>query len=74
MPEFDSRSVAISRRGLLQAGSLGVLGLSLPQLLRAENAAPAKRERKVAKSCILIFLEGGPSHICLLYTSPSPRD
>lgn len=48
---------AISRRGLLQAGSLSLFGLSLPQLL-----AKSARQGGSAKSCILFFMEGGPSH------------
>lgn len=72
MADLAIRSTALSRRGLLQAGSLGLLGLSLPQLLSAEDAA---RSRKVAKSCILIFLEGGPSHVDLWDMKPdAPAD
>jgi hypothetical protein len=48
---------AINRRELLHAGALGALGLSLPQLLRAESAARPKQ----IKSCILIFAFGGPA-------------
>jgi hypothetical protein len=49
----------ISRRGMLQAGALGLLGLNLPRLLAAEgvSARPGR-----ARSCILLFLEGGPAH------------
>jgi len=48
------------RRDFLKAGSLGFLGLNLPQLLRAaaESGKPGK-----AQSCILLWLEGGPSQI-----------
>ncbi len=49
----------ISRRRLLQAGGIGLLGLSLPRLLRADEAASAAS----ADACILIFLNGGPSHL-----------
>jgi hypothetical protein len=50
----------LSRRSLLQVGSLGLSGLSLPQLMAAERqeSGPAPR----ARSCILIYLEGGPAH------------
>jgi hypothetical protein len=52
-----------------------LLGLSLPQLLAADHSPAAKRNRKVAKSCILIFLEGGPSHIDLWDMKPdAPAD
>ena len=56
----------ISRRHALCAGALGSVGLSLPRLMRGENENPGAR----AKSCILFFLEGGPSHIDLWDMKP----
>jgi uncharacterized protein (DUF1501 family) len=54
----SSRSCdGISRRSFLKVGSLGALGLSLPGLLRAKAAD----SRDV--SCILLWLQGGISHI-----------
>jgi hypothetical protein len=44
---------ALSRRDLLQVGTVSALGLTLPQVL----SAPRARE---AKSCIVLFLLGGP--------------
>jgi hypothetical protein len=58
----------ISRRDVLQLGALGVCGLSLPGLLEARGepsaavADPASRRTGRAKSCIVIFQQGGPSH------------
>ena len=49
----------LSRRGFLQVGALGMAGLTLPQLLRAEAAAGV---RSSPKSVILIYLVGGPPH------------
>ena len=52
----------LSRRALLQVGSLGALGLSLADVLRwqqARAADPAARP----KSIILLWLWGGPSHV-----------
>jgi hypothetical protein len=49
----------VSRRTLLLGGGAGLLGLSLPALLRAEVEQPNKPK---AKSLILFFLEGGPAH------------
>ena len=54
----------VPRRELLRLGGLGALGLTLPQLLsqRAEAAAqgtPPNTDGK-AKSCIVLFLLGGP--------------
>ena len=49
---------SLTRRAMLHAGGLGFLGLSLPELLRGRAAAPARGAR--ARSCILLFLMGGP--------------
>jgi hypothetical protein len=52
----------VSRRDFLKVGSLGVLGLSLPELLQLQaQAAPGKTGK--AKSVILMWMGGGPSHI-----------
>jgi hypothetical protein len=50
----------ISRRRMLQVGGAGLLGLGLPDLLRAA-ARPAAAPS--ADACILLFLNGGPSHL-----------
>ena len=53
-----------SRRRFLQAGALGAFGLSLSGLWQAEAMAKAAgRSQARAKSCIFLFLWGGPSHI-----------
>jgi hypothetical protein len=54
-----------SRREALAAGGLGLFGLGLPQLLASRAAAntsgtPASFGR--AKSCIFLFMWGGPAH------------
>ena len=60
--------IGISRRELLQVGYTGLLGLSLPSLLThqavsAEAKQPVGRTRRKAKSVIIVFLTGAPSHI-----------
>ncbi|MBC8353272.1 MAG: DUF1501 domain-containing protein [Planctomycetes bacterium] len=50
-----------SRRGLLQAGGLGVIGLGLGDLLRLEAQENASSGRP--KSIILLWLWGGPSQL-----------
>ncbi|MBX3441327.1 MAG: DUF1501 domain-containing protein [Planctomyces sp.] len=52
------------RRELLSAGAVGWLGLSWPQLLasRALAADDAPPGFGRAKSCILLFMWGGPAH------------
>jgi hypothetical protein len=64
-----------SRRDLLRAGGLGVIGLSLARRLRAEGAAGPQSTSSGStlspiKSCILIFYYGGPSHIDLWDMKP----
>ena len=49
----------VSRRNFLKIGTLGMAGLSLPQLYRAEANAGSKLGHKAV---IMIFLPGGPSH------------
>lgn len=49
----------ISRRNFLRIGGLGLAGLSLPQLLKAESQAGGSRS---PKSVIMIYLVGGPPH------------
>lgn len=50
-----------SRRGFLKLGTLGLVGLSLGDLLRAQAAAsPTVRATMPERSVILIWLDGGP--------------
>jgi hypothetical protein len=52
------------RRAFLRVGSLPLLGLSLPDLLRARAAAKPALTQKggKAETCIFLFLQGGPAH------------
>jgi uncharacterized protein (DUF1501 family) len=52
-----------SRRDFLRIGSLGLGGLMLPDLLRARAAAAAEGRPTRDRSVVLLFLQGGPSHI-----------
>jgi hypothetical protein len=52
----------ITRRAVLGVGSLGVIGVSLADLLRVEAAAPSAKPPK-GRSIILLWLWGGPSHL-----------
>src|SRR5271155_1065763 len=58
-----------TRRELLRAGSIGLFGLNLAQFLAWQGAAKANTKLDVsrgfgsAKSVIMVFLQGGPSHI-----------
>src|SRR5262245_29817904 len=57
---------SLTRRRWLQLGGLGTLGLSLPQLLRAEE-----RNRPAVRSCVLFLLHGGPSQLDIWDMKPS---
>ncbi|HYE33576.1 MAG TPA: DUF1501 domain-containing protein [Methylomirabilota bacterium] len=59
---------AMTRRHALKIGGLGLLGLNMPGLLRAEalNKGPVAK----AKSVIFLFQFGGPSHIDMFDMKP----
>src|ERR1041385_6360986 len=50
----------LSRRSFLQIGGLGLGGLALPEILRAQAAGDM---RSKAKGIIMILLPGGPTHL-----------
>src|SRR5467141_2924333 len=58
-----------SRRDFMNVGAASLLGLSLPEFFAWKaSTAPARVENKAkafgqAKSVIMMFLQGGPSHI-----------
>jgi hypothetical protein len=52
----------VSRRNFLRIGALGLGRLSLPQLLKAEQASGLRSGGRGHKAVIMIFLPGGPSH------------
>jgi uncharacterized protein (DUF1501 family) len=60
-----------TRRKLLQVGSLSLLGLGLPHLLRA---ADGRSRGRMEKSCIFIVQYGGASHIDSLDPKPDAPD
>src|SRR5262245_33336871 len=57
----------LTRRELLRVGPVVLVGLTRPALLRLEHWAPAApppaRRTGRARSVILLFLSGGPSHL-----------
>jgi hypothetical protein len=65
-----------TRREVLRAGALGAAGLSLPQLLASESCAAHSRPSDAgsaprADSCIVLFLNGGPSHLDMWDMKPA---
>jgi uncharacterized protein DUF1501 len=73
---MSSRNRAFSRRSLLQIGSLGLCGLNLADLLRAEAQARTTRSSlPPVKACIVIFYYGGPSQLDTWDMKPkAPRE
>jgi hypothetical protein len=59
----------ISRRGFLKLGSLCVGGLTLADLLRFQARGESAR-RASSKAVIMVWLEGGPSHIDMYDLKP----
>jgi uncharacterized protein (DUF1501 family) len=55
----------IARRKFLQIGALGTFGLSLPGLLKAEQASG-----RTKKSVILVWMHGGPSQLDMYDMKP----
>jgi hypothetical protein len=61
--EYESVS-GVSRRRLLQIGSVSLVGLSLPEFLWARDPYGAGSGLVgPEKSCIFVFLQGGPPHL-----------
>src|SRR5580658_10202892 len=64
-------ALSLSRRDIIRAGALGLLGLSLPKLLEARAITQTTLETAAAplssasfgkaKACILLFMWGGPA-------------
>jgi hypothetical protein len=65
------RCDGVSRRDFLHLGVLSSFGLTLPGLLRMQAAAAETgKGAGRAKSCILIWLDGGPSHLDMFDLKP----
>src|SRR5262249_51278698 len=52
-----------TRRDFMRVGTLGFLGLTLSDFLRAKQAFAATAPAPKAQSVILLWLEGGPSQV-----------
>ncbi len=64
-------SCPISRRDLLQAGSLAMSSLGLANLLQLRAEAKPAQPRRRQKSVIMIHLLGGPSHMDMYDMKPN---
>lgn len=68
MDHDETGSGDVSRREALRVGGLTALGLSLPEVLRAQAAARERSGREV--NCVLLWMLGGPSHIDMYDLKP----
>ena len=60
----DRNCQGYCRRELLRIGGLGLLGgMTLSNLLRARSQATSQGRSLKERSVVLLFLQGGPSHI-----------
>ena len=68
--------IPVSRRKLLKLGSLGLagMGLTLPRLLASESKPAKPNLTSLADNCILLFLNGGPSHLDMWDLKPNAPD
>ena len=58
----DSQLESLGRRTLIKAGALSTFGLALPDLLQFQHEAQAEAAGGGrAKSCILLYMTGGPA-------------
>ncbi len=61
---FTTDCTGLTRRSFVRIGSLTAFGLGLPLYLQARAESPGKPAAKArAKRCILLWMQGGPSHI-----------
>ena len=60
----------LSRRSFVQLGVAGMASVGLPQVLRAKEASTALGLPKKDTSVILLWLDGGPSHMDLYDLKP----
>ena len=73
MKDPDRRCDGVTRRDLIKVGSLTALGLSLTDWFRlravdspserSSVSTDSERPKRAARACILLWLDGGPSHL-----------
>jgi len=59
----NKRCDGITRRDFVRVGSLTAFGVGLADAFRPSAARAGERTPARAKSCVLIWLDGGPSHL-----------
>ena len=73
------RETLHSRRSMLKVGGAGLLGLTIPKILRASSVAASPQAAlnaiaPKAKSVIFLYQFGGPSHIDMFDMKPDAPD
>ena len=67
--DLCDRNLGVTRRAVLRAGGSGLLGLSLGSLLKLQSASANTVSGGPgwgrAKSVVMVYLQGGPSHLDL---------
>jgi uncharacterized protein (DUF1501 family) len=71
MPHVPFADRRLSRRRMVQIGGAGLLGLTLPGLLRARAADTVTSRAARADHLIVVFLNGGPSHLDMWDMKPA---
>ena len=73
LPPVDV-SAALTRRRMLQVGGLGLMGVTLPRLLEAQARAAEAGLVPRADAMVVLFLNGGPSHLDMWDMKPDQPD
>jgi len=60
----------MSRRNFLQIGVIGMASVAMADVLRAQQASTQLGQAKKNTSVILVWLDGGPSHLDLYDMKP----
>jgi hypothetical protein len=75
MIRVDAGGAGTSRRSFLQVGATGLASFALPGLFQARRASAANGGRAKDTRVILVWLDGGPSHMDLWDLKPdAPAD
>lgn len=70
----SKQTAVVNRRDLLRIGGLGLAGVTLPRLLDADESNRVDGVKAAADACIIIFLNGGPSHLDMWDMKPNVAD
>ena len=59
---FHTNCAGMTRRDCLQLGLGALMGGGLASVLRARESGAGRAKPKASTSCILIWMDGGPTH------------